>query len=498
MFSTPRISKRGLSSLIRYNASKELLFGSVARKKMLDGCSQLADAVAVTLGPGGRTVLIDQTYGEPKITKDGVTVAKAIDLADKPTNLGASLVKSVASRTNDEAGDGTTTATVLARTLFEEGLKKVEAGLNPTELKKGIDKAVAYIVEDLKKRSIEVKGKEAITNVATISANGDRKIGEMIGELYEKVGSHGTITCQEGKTLHHEVEYVDGLRFDRGYISPYFITDPKKQKIEFENAFVLLNDKKINNIHALLPFIEFAHTQQKPLLIIAEDIESEILGTLIINKLRNNLKVAFVKSPSYGENQKSILEDIAVFSGGEFITEDVGNSLEKVGETPEGIKATLGVIRKVEISKDDTILMNGQGDKGKISDRAETIKSQIKNTTSSFDKEKFEERLAKLQGGIGVIKIGGGSEVEVGEIKDRVTDALCATRAAIAEGIVVGGGAALLYASRNLETLRKDSSLSENEKAGVKIVQDAIKMPLRIIAKNAGFEGSLIAARLLE
>lgn len=320
----------------------------------------------------------------------------------------------------------------------------------------------------------------------------------MIGELYEKVGPFGTITCQEGKTLHHEVEYVDGLKFDRGFISPYFVTDDKKGKVEFENCFVLLSDKKITNIHTLLPFLEFAHTQQKPLLIIAEDIESEILSTLIINKLRSGLKVCFVKSPSFGENQKNILHDIAIASGGELVTEDIGNSLEKAGETPENVKATLGLVKKVEISKDDTILLNGNGDKDKIKERTDTIKAQIENTTSSYDKEKLEERLAKLQGGIGVIKIGGGSEVEVGEVKDRVTDALCATKAAIAEGIVPGGGSALLYASKILDAFKNDSSLSEAEKAGVKIIQESIRVPIKTIAQNAGFEGSLITAKLLE
>lgn len=405
-------------------------------------------------------------------------------------------MKSVASRTNDEAGDGTTTATILARSIYEEGLKKVEAGISPTELKKGIDMAVEHIVADLKKRSTEVKGKEFISHVATISANGDRKIGDMIGNLYEKVGPHGTITCQEGKTLNHEVEYVDGLTFDRGYISPYFVTDEKKQKIEYDNCYLLLVDKKLDSIQSLLPYIEYTHRQQKPLLIISEDVESEILATLIINRLRSNLKICCVKSPSFGDNRKAILQDIAVFTGGQLVSEEAGLSLDKGAETPDSIKSILGQAKNVTITKDDTILLHGLGTKESLKERTEIIQEQIKTTQSSYDKEKLEERLAKLQGGVGVIKVGGGSEVEVGEIKDRVTDALCATKAAISEGIVIGGGAALLYASRTLNELKSNKDLSEGELAGIKIVQKAVLVPARTIAKNAGFEGELVVGNI--
>ena len=355
------VSNASLLTSTRYFASKQLLFGTEARKKLLEGCKQLSEAVQVTLGPGGRNVLIDQTYGSPKITKDGVTVAKAIDLADKSLNIGASLVKSVANKANDEAGDGTTTATILARAIFEEGYKKVETGMNPTHIKRGIDLAVDFILNELKTTSTEVRGHKAISNVATISANGDREIGNMLADLYDKVGIHGTITIQEGKTLHHEIEYVDGLKFDRGYVSPYFVTDDKKQKIDFENCFVLTVEKKISNLQEILPFIEHAYKQQKPLLIIAEDVESEILATLIINKLKNNLKICVVKAPSFGDNRKATMQDIAIFTGGEYVSEEAGIYLDKQSESPGLIQATLGLAKNITITKDDTIILHGNG-----------------------------------------------------------------------------------------------------------------------------------------
>lgn len=338
MFSTRAFGSKSLVQVPKYFASKELLFGTQARKKLLEGCQQLCQAVQVTLGPGGRNVLIDQSYGSPKITKDGVTVAKAVELSDKASNIGASLVKSVASKTNDEAGDGTTTATILARAIYEEGFKKVESGVNPTHIKKGIDKAVGFVVDVLKTTSTEIKGREAISNVATISANGDRTIGNMLADLYDKVGIHGTITIQEGKTLNHEIEYVDGLKFDRGYVSPYFVTNQKTQKIEFDGCYILTIEKKLGNLNELLPYLEFTFKLQKPLLIIADDVESELLAALIINRLKNNLKVCVVKSPSFGDNRKAVLQDIAIFTGGKYITEEAGLTLENCAETPEGIK----------------------------------------------------------------------------------------------------------------------------------------------------------------
>ena len=361
MFST--ISKKTSSVLHvqKYFAAKQLLFGSQARKKLLEGTRQLCNAVQVTLGPGGRNVLIDQSYGSPKITKDGVTVAKSIELSEKALNIGASLVKDVANKANDEAGDGTTTATILARAIYEEGFKKVEAGINPTHIKRGIDKAIDFVSKELHTRSTEVRGKEAISNVATISANGDREIGDMLANLYEKVGVHGTITIQEGKTLHHEIEFVDGLKFDRGYISPYFITDEKKQKIEFSNCYVLLVEKKLGNIRDILPILELVYQEQRSLLIIAEDVESELLAGLILNRLKNNLKICAVKAPSFGDNRKAIMQDIAIFTGGRFLSEEAGVTLENATSTPEEIKATLGTAKNITITKDDTIILNGNG-----------------------------------------------------------------------------------------------------------------------------------------
>lgn len=363
MFSTLAKHTKTLSHMQRYFAGKELVFGSKARKQLLEGCTQLASAVQVTLGPGGRNVLIDQSYGSPKITKDGVTVAKAVDLPEKSINIGATLVKNVANKTNDEAGDGTTTATILARAIYEEGYKKVEAGMNPTHIKKGIDAAIEQVSQELHDRSTPVKGREAIYNVATISANGDKEIGNILANLYERMGNHGIITVKEGKTLHHEVENVDGLSFDRGYISPYFLTDDKKQKIEYDNCYVLIVEKKLTNLREILPFLEFTYQEQKPLLIIAEDIEGELLAGLILNRLKNNLKVCAVKAPSFGDNRKSTLQDIAIFTGGRFICEETGNTLDNATASPEEVKATLGFAKSVSITKDETILLHGSGEK---------------------------------------------------------------------------------------------------------------------------------------
>eukprot|EP00825_Cyclidium_porcatum_P052366 TRINITY_DN98_c0_g1_i1.p1 TRINITY_DN98_c0_g1~~TRINITY_DN98_c0_g1_i1.p1 ORF type:complete len:569 (+),score=149.39 TRINITY_DN98_c0_g1_i1:196-1902(+) len=472
-----------------YFAGKKIIFSTECRQKMLNGCDKLADAVQITLGPKGRNVAIEQSFGVPKITKDGVTVAKAIDLSDKYENMGAQLVKQVAQQTNDKAGDGTTTATVLARAIFKEGCKKVAAGMNPMDLRRGIQIAVEKVVEDLKKRSKAVKTTEMIANVGTISANGDKEIGGLIAKLMEKVGNHGTITVADGKTLHHEYEFVEGMKFDRGFISPYFVTDLKAQKVEFENAYILATDRKITNLQSVLQFLEHAMKENRPLLIISEDIESEALATLLLNKIRGGLKVCAVKAPAFGDNRKAILTDIAVLTGGTCISEDLGLTLEK------SEVAVLGKAKTVIITKDDTIIMHGAGSKKSIEERCDVIQEQLKNTTSEYDKEKLQERLAKFKGGVGVIKVGGASEVEVNEIKDRITDALNATKAAVEEGIVVGGGCALLYASKCLEDLKGENF---DQDVGINIVKHAIQIPCKQIAENAGKEGSIILGKLLE
>ena len=433
----------------RFNfAGKDIKFGTDARALMLEGCDMLADAVQVTLGPRGRNVVLDRTFGTPKITKDGVTVAKDIEFSNRYHNIGANLVKQVASKANDEAGDGTTTATILARAIFKEGCKSVAAGMNPMDVRRGIQLAVDLVVEELKALSVEVKTSDEIKNVATISANNDAHIGGLISGIFDKLGHAGTITVSEGKSLETEVEYVEGLKWDRGYVSPYFVTDPKTSKVEFQNAAILLVDKKISSVQQILPFLESCMQNQKPLLLVAEDVESEALATLVVNKLRGGLKVAAVKSPGFGDNRRNTMQDIAIATGATFVSEDVGESLENSD------LSVLGSAKQVIITKEDTILMGGAGTADAVSERVDAIVQQQANTTSEYDKEKLGERIGRLTGGVAVIKVGGASEVEVGELKDRIDDALSATRAAVDEGIVVGGGSALLYASRKLDDLK--------------------------------------------
>jgi len=456
---------------------------------MLRGVEQLADAVQVTLGPKGRNVVIEQAFGGPKITKDGVTVAKNIETSDKLENVGMSLVKQVATSTNDVAGDGTTTATVLTRAIFSEGCKSVAAGMNPMDLRRGITMAVNAVVSELKKMSKPISTTEEIAQVGTISANGEREIGELIARAMEKVGKEGVITVSDGKTLENELEVVEGMKFDRGYISPYFITNPKTQKVELDNPFILIFDKKISGIAAILPVLEQVLKTQRPLLVVAEDVESEALATLIMNKLRLGIKICAVKAPGFGDNRKANLQDIAILTGGEVVSEELGHKLEQVE------LSMLGTCKKVTISKDDTILLDGAGEKASIEERCDQLRELMEGTTSDYDREKLQERLAKLSGGIAVLKVGGASEVEVGEKKDRVTDALNATKAAVEEGIVAGGGTALLYASKVLPTLAPGNF---DQSVGVQIIQNALKVPCRTIAMNAGVEGSVVVEKLLE
>ncbi|GJP57153.1 hypothetical protein CLOM_g16191 [Closterium sp. NIES-68] len=470
-------------------AAKDIRFGVEARAAMLQGVEQLADAVRVTMGPKGRQVVIEQPYGSPKITKDGVTVARSIEFKDKLKNLGASLVKQVASTTNDTAGDGTTCATVLTRSILLEGCKSVAAGMNAMDLRRGISLAVERVIELLKERSRRISTSEEIAQVGTISANGEREIGDLIARAMEKVGKEGVITVADGKTLYNELEVVEGMKFDRGYISPYFITNPKTQKCELENPLVLVHEKKIAGLSSILPVLEIALKYQRPLLIIAEDVESEALATLVVNKLRAGLKVCAVKAPGFGENRKNNMIDIATLTGSQLISEDLGYSLEKVDVSH------LGSAKKVTISKDDSIILDGAGDKKALEERCEQIREAVANATSDYDKEKLQERLAKLSGGVAVLKIGGASEVEVGEKKDRVTDALNATKAAVEEGIVPGGGVALLYASRDLDTLTAENF---DQKVGIQIIRDALRTPALTIANNAGVEGAVIVGKLLE
>eukprot|EP00343_Euplotes_focardii_P009876 CAMPEP_0205824664 /NCGR_PEP_ID=MMETSP0206-20130828/22072_1 /ASSEMBLY_ACC=CAM_ASM_000279 /TAXON_ID=36767 /ORGANISM="Euplotes focardii, Strain TN1" /LENGTH=562 /DNA_ID=CAMNT_0053122997 /DNA_START=43 /DNA_END=1731 /DNA_ORIENTATION=+ len=481
----------GKSSLFQasqaFFGSKDIRFGTDARTLMLKGADDLADAVQVTLGPRGRNVIIDSTFGNPKITKDGVTVAKSIEFKNRYHNMGASLIKQVANQANDKAGDGTTTATVLARAIYKEGCKSVAAGMNPMDLRRGVQLAVNAVADHLSEISTPVSGKDAIQSVATISANNDKHIGELIATIFDKIGREGTITVQDGKTLDVEVEYVEGLKFDRGYISPYFVTDTKNQKVELENPLILLVDKKVSTIQSLLKHLEHASQQQKPILIIAEDVESEALATLVINKLRGGLRVCAVKSPGFGDNRKATMQDIAVSTGATLISEEVGINLE------ESTADVLGTAKKIIITKDDTIILGGQGEKADIDERIDAIKQEIHNTTSDYAKEKAQERLGKLTGGVAVIKVGGSSDVEVSELKDRIDDALCATRAAIDEGIVPGGGVALLNSIRALEKIKGENF---DQDIGIKIIKEAIKMPCKIICDNAGFEGSVVVDRL--
>ena len=472
-----------------YFGGKVIKFGTEARQLMLEGCDMLADAVQVTLGPRGRNVVIDRTFGTPKITKDGVTVAKDIEFSNRFHNIGANLVKQVASKTNDEAGDGTTTATILARAIFKEGCKSVAAGMNPMDLRRGIQMAVDEVVFGLKNLSIPIKSKDDIYNVATISANGDKHIGGLIAGIFEKLGPMGTITVAEGKSIETEVEYVEGLKWDRGFISPYFVTDPKTSKVEFNNAMILLVDKKISSVQSILPFLEASMQQQKPLLLVAEDVESEALATLVVNKLRGGLKVAAVKSPGFGDNRRNTMQDIAIATGATFVSEELGNSLEGAD------LSVLGHAKQVIITKEDTIIMGGAGAKEEVDERVDAIRQQMDNTTSEYDREKLQERSGRLTGGVAVIKVGGSSEVEVGELKDRIQDALCATRAATDEGIVVGGGAALLYASEGLNKLKGDNF---DQDVGIGIVKKACRIPCKTICQNAGFEGSIVVDKLVE
>ena len=470
-------------------AAKDVRFSRDARERILKGVDILADAVKVTLGPKGRNVVIDKSFGAPRITKDGVTVAKEIELKDKFENLGAQLLREVASKANDKAGDGTTTATVLAQAIVREGLRSVAAGINPMDLKRGIDLAVHKVVADLKARSTPVSGSSEISQVGVISANGDVEVGEKIAEAMEKVGKEGVITVEEAKGLEFELDVVEGMQFDRGYLSPYFITNAEKMTVELENPYILIHEKKLSSLQALLPILEAVVQSGRPLLIIAEDIEGEALATLVVNKLRGGLKIAAVKAPGFGDRRKAILGDIATLTAGELISEDLGIKLETV------TLAMLGQAKKVTIDKDNTTIVDGAGAADEIKARVDQIKAQVEVTTSDYDREKLQERLAKLAGGVAVIKVGGASEVEVKERKDRVDDALHATRAAVEEGIVPGGGTALLYATRALEGL---SGVNEAQTRGIDIVRRAISTPLKQIAENAGFDGAVVAGKLLD
>jgi chaperonin GroEL len=470
-------------------AAKDVKFGADAREKMLRGVDILADAVQVTLGPKGRNVVIDKSFGAPRSTKDGVTVAKEIELADKFENMGAQMVREVASKTNDIAGDGTTTATVLARAIVREGAKSVAAGMNPMDLKRGIEKAVEAVVADLKKRSKKVKSNDEIGQVGTISANGDKEVGDMIAQAMAKVGNEGVITVEEAKSLATELDVVEGMQFDRGYISPYFITNPDKMVAELNDALILIHEKKLTSLQPMLPVLEAVVQSGRPLLIIAEEIEGEALATLVVNKLRGGLKVAAVKAPGFGDRRKAMLEDIAVVTGGQVISEDLGIKLENVKLD------MLGKAKTVKIDKDNTTIIDGSGKKNDIQARVAQIKTQIEETTSDYDKEKLQERLAKLAGGVAVIRVGGATEVEVKERKDRVDDALNATKAAVEEGIIPGGGTALLYAAKALKDLTGDN---DDQTQGIAIVRRAIQYPIRVIVSNAGQEASIIVGKLLE
>jgi len=471
-----------------FATAKDIRHGSEARALMLEGCNRLADAVAVTMGPKGRNVVIEQSFGAPKVTKDGVTVAKAIEFKSLPmVNVGAQLLKTVASKTNDVAGDGTTTATVLARAIFREGCKAVAAGMNPMDIKRGMDQATKIVLEDLKEQAIMIESPTSIKNVATIAANGDEQIGNLITEAFEKVGKDGTITVQDGKTLEHELEVVEGMKLDRGYISPYFITNAKTQTVEMENPLILLYDKKISSIQSILPILEQTAKMQKPLLLMAEDIDGEALSVLIVNKLRGGLKVAAVKAPGFGDNRKAMLQDLAILTGAEMVSEETGGKLEDLE------LSQLGTAKTVTITKDDTVLLGGAGAKEAIDERCETIRDAIEATASAYEKDKLKERLAKLSGGVAVLKVGGASEVEVNETKDRLNDALNATQAALEEGIVPGGGTALLYAARKLDTLKLDLL---DQQVGVDAIKAAIRQPCIQIAQNAGAEGAVVVQTL--
>ncbi|MGX1307105.1 chaperonin GroEL [Amorphus suaedae] len=470
-------------------AAKEVKFSTAARDKMLKGVDTLANAVKVTLGPKGRNVVIEKSYGAPRITKDGVTVAKEIELEDRFENMGAQMVREVASKTNDMAGDGTTTATVLAQAIVKEGAKAVTAGMNPMDLKRGIDLAVQAVLAELAAKAKEISSNEEIAQVGTISANGDTEVGRYLAEAMQKVGNEGVITVEEAKSLESELEVVEGMQFDRGYISPYFVTDAEKMRVELDDPYILIHEKKLSNLQALLPVLEAVVQSGRPLLIIAEDVEGEALATLVVNKLRGGLKVAAVKAPGFGDRRKAMLQDIAVLTAGTVVSEDVGIKLENVTVD------MLGTAKKVSITKDETVVVDGAGEKSDIEARVSQIKAQIEETTSDYDREKLQERLAKLAGGVAVIRVGGMTEVEVKEKKDRVDDAMHATRAAVEEGVVPGGGVALLRCMKVLDGL---NSANADQKAGIAMVRRAIQAPARQIAINAGEEGSVIVGKILE
>ncbi len=470
-------------------AAKDVKFDTNARDRMLRGVNILADAVKVTLGPKGRNVVIDKSFGAPRITKDGVTVAKEIELEDKFENMGAQMVKEVASRTNDEAGDGTTTATVLAQAIVREGLKSVAAGMNPMDLKRGIDLATTKVVESIQAAARPVNDSAEVAQVGTISANGEAEIGRQIADAMQKVGNEGVITVEENKGLETETDVVEGMQFDRGYLSPYFVTNPDKMIAELDDAMILIHEKKLSSLQPMVPLLEQVIQSQKPLLIIAEDVEGEALATLVVNKLRGGLKIASVKAPGFGDRRKAMLQDIAVLTGGQVISEDLGMKLENV------TMDMLGTAKKVTINKDNTTIVDGAGEKAEIEARVAQIRQQIEETTSDYDREKLQERLAKLAGGVAVIRVGGMTEVEVKERKDRVDDALNATRAAVQEGIVVGGGVSLIQGAKALDGLSGENG---DQNVGISIVRRAIEAPLRQIAENAGFDGSVVAGKIRE
>ncbi len=470
-------------------SAKDIKFGTDARAKMLKGVETLAKTVKVTLGPKGRNVVLDKSYGAPKITKDGVSVAKEIELSDKFENMGAQLVKEVAQKTADKAGDGTTTATVLAEAIIREGCKAVAAGMNPMDLKRGIDMAVEAVVADVKSRSKDIKTSEEIAQVGTISANGDRSIGEYLARAMEKVGNEGVITVEDAKGLETELDVVEGMQFDRGYLSPYFVTNAEKMICEYDNPYILLYDQKISNLQPLIPVLEAVVQSGRPLLVVAEDIEGEALATLVVNRLRGGLKVCAVKAPGFGDRRKAMLQDIAILTGGQVISEELGMKLENI------TLDYLGSAKRIEVSKEDTTIIDGMGNKDAIKDRTSEIRKQIEDTTSDYDREKLQERLAKLSGGVAVLRVGGASEVEVKEKKDRIDDALNATRAAVKEGVVAGGGVALLYSIRALDKL---TPANADQKVGIDIIRKAIQSPIRQIAENAGVDGAVVAGKLLE
>jgi chaperonin GroEL len=470
-------------------AAKEVRFHGDARERMLRGVDILANAVKVTLGPKGRNVVLDKSFGAPRITKDGVTVAKEIELADKFENMGAQMVREVASKTSDQAGDGTTTATILAQAIVREGAKAVAAGMNPMDLKRGVDMAVNAVVEDIKKRSKKISTNAEIAQVGTISANGEREIGEMIAEAMQKVGNEGVITVEEAKSLETELDVVEGMQFDRGYISPYFVTNAEKMVAELEDPYILLHEKKLSGLQAMLPLLESVVQSGKPLLIVSEDVEGEALATLVVNKLRGGLKVAAVKAPGFGDRRKAMLEDMAILAGGQVISEDLGIKLENVTVD------MLGKAKRVRIEKENTTIIDGSGQKEDIQGRCNQIRQQIEETTSDYDREKLQERLAKLAGGVAVIRVGGATEVEVKEKKDLVDDAMHATRAAVEEGVVAGGGSALLYSAQALDSLKPANN---DQKVGIDIVKKALLYPARQIAENSGTDGSIVVGKLLD